>query len=74
MAETAMSVTIERIANGFVVYTPLYTYVPSRAASYNYEGTQTGVDREYFPTLEMAINRVRVYWKAYAAPPAESVP
>ena len=63
-----MSTTIDRIANGFVVYTPHYTYSMSKTQAYTYEGVQTGVNQEFFPTLESAMAKIREIYKAYAIP------
>jgi hypothetical protein len=58
-----MSITIERIENGFVVYTPRYHY--SQPINYQVNATEVGVYREYFPTLELAMDHVTSHFRRW---------
>jgi hypothetical protein len=54
------SVTLEKIDNGFVVYSPMYKADWSRTTSSNPVVGMNfiGTAREYFPTLQLALDKI----------------
>jgi hypothetical protein len=63
-----MNVTLEWITNGYILYYDAYELKPG-PAQYTYTWTKIGARREYFPTIALAMAKIRECFDMVDPPP-----